>query len=185
MLCPTAPALPWVAWASLPHLHGSSAPRRLPPCPARGAALGARFPIPGLLRWCVGSPQGSLAGRSAQIRLEEERRRDREAERLGGLEVNAQLELDGLLHRQVGGRGAFEEPIHVVGGAIVQVGTPCPIGHEATGLWIHSPKPVGTGWPLKYRLIPGFSWGKSKGAFPIFPQHSPHFPDKVPSIFPT
>ena len=33
MLCPTAPSLPWVAWASLPHLHGYYAPLRLPPPP--------------------------------------------------------------------------------------------------------------------------------------------------------
>src|SRR3989442_11237791 len=31
MLCPTAPSLPWVAWASLPHLHWYYAPLRLPP----------------------------------------------------------------------------------------------------------------------------------------------------------
>src|SRR5713101_7955423 len=49
MLCSTAPSLPWVAWASLPHLPRSSAPRRLPPCPSRVASLVARFPIPCLL----------------------------------------------------------------------------------------------------------------------------------------
>src|SRR5947207_1018824 len=31
MRCPTAPSLPWVAWASLPHLRRDDAPRRLPP----------------------------------------------------------------------------------------------------------------------------------------------------------
>jgi hypothetical protein len=31
MLCPTAPSLPWVAWASLPHLPRYYAPLRLPP----------------------------------------------------------------------------------------------------------------------------------------------------------
>jgi hypothetical protein len=30
MLCPTAPSLPWVAWASLPHLRRYYAPLRLP-----------------------------------------------------------------------------------------------------------------------------------------------------------
>ena len=33
MLCSTAPSLPWVAWASLPHLPGYYAPLRLPPPP--------------------------------------------------------------------------------------------------------------------------------------------------------
>src|SRR5438876_1107469 len=44
MLCPTAPSLPWVAWASLPHLPRYYAPLRLPPCPSRGASLVARSP---------------------------------------------------------------------------------------------------------------------------------------------
>jgi hypothetical protein len=30
-LCPTSPSLPWVAWASLPHVHRYDATRRLPP----------------------------------------------------------------------------------------------------------------------------------------------------------
>src|SRR5712671_5746727 len=33
MLCPTAPSLPWVAWASLPHLRRYSTPLRLPSVP--------------------------------------------------------------------------------------------------------------------------------------------------------
>src|SRR5713226_1549343 len=41
------------------------------------------------------------------IRPEKERWGDGEAERLGGLEVDDQLELCGLLHGQVGGRSAF------------------------------------------------------------------------------
>src|SRR5215831_18186476 len=65
-LCPTAPSLPWVAWASLPHLPRYYAPLRLPPCPSRVASLGARFPIPCVLPTFVVSPQGSLPGRSAQ-----------------------------------------------------------------------------------------------------------------------
>ena len=43
------------------------------------------------------------------IRLRQQRRRDREAQRLGGLAVDDQLELRGLLDGQVGGLGAFEE----------------------------------------------------------------------------
>jgi len=66
MLCPTAPSLLWVAWASLPHLPRYYAPLRLPPCPSRVASLVARFPIPCLLLWFVVSPKGSLSGRSAQ-----------------------------------------------------------------------------------------------------------------------
>ncbi len=58
-LCPTAPALPWVPWAAVPHLPWYSAPRRLPPWPSRVAALGARFPIPCVLPWFVVSLTGS------------------------------------------------------------------------------------------------------------------------------
>src|SRR5712692_3896223 len=42
------------------------------------------------------------------VRLEEERRGDREAERLGGLEIDDELELHRPFHRQVGGLRAFE-----------------------------------------------------------------------------
>ena len=65
-LCSTSPSLPWVPWASVPHLPRYYATLRLPPCPSRVASLVARFPIPCVLLWFVVSPQGSLPGRSAQ-----------------------------------------------------------------------------------------------------------------------
>jgi hypothetical protein len=68
MRCPTAPALPWVAWVALPHLRRSSAPRRRPPCPSRVASLVARFPIPCLLPSFVVSLPGSWPGGSARSR---------------------------------------------------------------------------------------------------------------------
>ena len=37
-LCPTSPSLPWVAWASLPHVHRSYTTRRLPSVPLGGFA---------------------------------------------------------------------------------------------------------------------------------------------------
>ena len=58
MLCSTAPSLPWVAWASLPHVPRYSTTRRLPPCPARGASRVARFPIPCVLPDGWGVPSG-------------------------------------------------------------------------------------------------------------------------------
>jgi hypothetical protein len=51
MLCPTAPSLPWVAWASLPHLPRYYAPLRLPPPHLRGLRLLLAAPIPCLLRF--------------------------------------------------------------------------------------------------------------------------------------
>ena len=65
-LCSTLPSLPWVPWASVPHLPRYYATLRLPPYPSRVASLVARFPIPCALLLCVVSPQGSLSGRSAQ-----------------------------------------------------------------------------------------------------------------------
>ena len=49
------------------------------------------------------------------VRAHQERLRDREAERLRGLEVDDQLELGRLLDRQVGGLGALEDLVHVSG----------------------------------------------------------------------
>ena len=67
-LCSTAPSLPWVAWASLPHLPRYYAPLRLPPCPSRGPSLVARSPIPCSLPSFVVSPQGSWPGESSRSR---------------------------------------------------------------------------------------------------------------------
>src|SRR5207245_6101259 len=61
MLCPTAPSLPWVAWASLPHLRRYYAPLRLPPCPSRVASLVAHFPIPCMLPCVCGLPCGLVS----------------------------------------------------------------------------------------------------------------------------
>ena len=43
----------------------------------------------------------------------EDRGRDGQAERVGGLEVDDQLELGGLLDRQVGGLRAFEDLVNI------------------------------------------------------------------------
>src|SRR5439155_22135231 len=49
------------------------------------------------------------------IRPQQERWRDREAERLRGLHIEDQLELRRLLDREVGGLGALENAIRVHG----------------------------------------------------------------------
>jgi hypothetical protein len=51
------------------------------------------------------------------VRQEQDGRWDREAQRLGGLQVDDQLKFRGLLHRQVGGLGALEDLVHIGGRA--------------------------------------------------------------------
>src|SRR5262249_24981988 len=73
--------------------------------------------------------------------------RNREAEGLGGLQVNHQLEPCRLLDREVGSLGALENLVHVDGRAAEYVETAAPIGHEAAGvhvlsLWVHGWQPI-------------------------------------------
>src|SRR5882724_10489081 len=55
------------------------------------------------------------------VRPQPEGGRDREAERLRGLEIDHQLELGGLLDRQVGGPRALEDLVHEGGGALPDI----------------------------------------------------------------
>ena len=60
-------------------------------------------------------------------------RRNVEAERLGGLEVDDQLVLGRRLHRQVGRLLALEDAVDVAGGASILVDQVRPVGDQATG----------------------------------------------------
>jgi hypothetical protein len=64
------------------------------------------------------------------IGLEQERRGDRQTQRLGGLEVDDEFEFHGLLHGQVGGLRAFEDPVCIVGGTPPQRRHVGPVRHE-------------------------------------------------------
>src|SRR5437867_1784425 len=68
------------------------------------------------------------------IRTKEHCRRDRQPERLGGLKVDHQFELRGLLDGEVGGFGALENPIDEAGRLAVEVQVVDAIGDEAAGL---------------------------------------------------
>ena len=74
-------------------------------------------------------------------------RRYRQADLLSGFEVDNQLELRRLLHREIGGLGAFQNLVHVRSGAPVQVENVSAIVHEAAGfrilrLWVNRRKPA-------------------------------------------
>src|SRR5436190_18578370 len=58
--------------------------------------------------------------------------RNRETECLGRLKIDNELKLRGLLDRQVGRRGPFEDLIHVGGAAALQISKARSIAHEAT-----------------------------------------------------
>src|SRR5438132_14429924 len=60
--------------------------------------------------------------------------RNRQTERLGGLEVDDQLEPGGLLHRKIAGLGALEDLVHVGGGPSKLVGETRSVSHEASRL---------------------------------------------------
>src|SRR5258707_15389820 len=65
------------------------------------------------------------------IRPQQERLWDRQAEGLGGLEVDDQLELGGLLDGQVAYLGTLEDPVDVGRRAPEEIGHIGPVGHEA------------------------------------------------------
>src|SRR5215472_5925586 len=68
------------------------------------------------------------------IRSLQQRGRHREAERLGGLEVDDEFELAGLLDRKVGGLRALEDFVHEGGSAPLQVKRAWAIKHKTAGL---------------------------------------------------
>src|SRR5262249_18399999 len=115
---------PWFGWGGL---RGARECRAVPTstCPH------------GCVPCCIRSvPSPRLAVRLSDhlVREDKEVRRQRQAELLGCLEVNDQRKLHGLLHREVGWRGAFQELIYKGGGTATHVGPAEPIGHEATSV---------------------------------------------------
>src|SRR3981189_1978375 len=65
------------------------------------------------------SRDGSL---NHPVRAQHQRLRDRNAERLGGLQIDDQLELRRLLDGKVGWLRALEDLVHVCGGASDEIG---------------------------------------------------------------
>src|SRR6202158_3010316 len=86
--------------------------------------------------WWARAPSTGHASRSLDhlIRPLEERLGDRQAEGLGGLEVDDQLELRWLLDGQVGGFRALEDLVHVHGRTAEQVEVIGTVADEGPGL---------------------------------------------------
>src|ERR1051325_4630983 len=72
------------------------------------------------------------------IRPEQQRRRDGEAERLGGLEVDDELELRRLLDGEISGLCAFENFSNVTGDAVQLIEKVRAIRHQAASLHMQS-----------------------------------------------
>src|SRR5207244_170085 len=66
------------------------------------------------------------------VSAQQKRLRNREAEGLGGLEVDGKFELRGLLDGQIARLGALENLVYVNRGAPSQVANGSSISHEAT-----------------------------------------------------
>jgi hypothetical protein len=79
----------------------------------------------------------------------QKRRRDRQPEGLGRLQVDHQLVLGRLLDREVAGLGALEDLVHVGGGAPKQISKVRSIGHKAPGIDILPP------WKHRWQPGPG------------------------------
>src|SRR5713101_404557 len=68
------------------------------------------------------------------VRLEEQCLRDREFECLRGLEVDHQLELCGLLHREISGLGTLEDFVDIDGSAPNHIDEIRPIRHQSASV---------------------------------------------------
>src|SRR5882724_2020727 len=131
----------------------------------------------------LGSDQHALPGARPPsvndlIRASQERRRDRQPDRLRGSEIYDQLELRGLLDGQVGGFGALEELVHVDGRAPIQVKLVWAIDHETAGLRVLRRPPINR-WEAPLRrelcnlpsLIPEYGVRENQERARAFPGH--------------
>jgi hypothetical protein len=89
------------------------------------------------------------------VRPQQQRLRNCQAERLGGLEVDRELELTGLVDRQIGGLGTFEDPVHEIRGVPKQIGKVLSTSASALHLQEFRELPDGPGPVISEELLPG------------------------------
>src|SRR5262245_42334347 len=122
----------------LPHLTGDARTCRwriTGTLSGQGRATRARGPLQREGRCRLHSRRGHDRGLLYDlIRPFQQGRGDREAERLGGLGVDHQLERRRLLHGQVGGLGALQDLVHKRGAAPEEIEKARPVRHETPGL---------------------------------------------------
>src|ERR1700720_3173785 len=82
----------------------------------------------------MGQKEKSSASFDYLVSRGEQRRRDGQAERSGGLQIDYQLKLSGLLYRQIARLGALQNLIHVGGAAAYHLRKAHPIGHQTPGI---------------------------------------------------
>ena len=83
---------------------------------------------------------------------------NRQADLLGGFQIDHQLELRRLLHGEIRGLGAFEDLVHIRGGAPIQIGNARRITHK--------PANVQKFWRVIYRWEPAL-YCKVRGLFSV------------------
>src|SRR5262245_59542010 len=66
------------------------------------------------------------------IRPRQQGGRDRQAEGLGGFEVDDEFELCWLLDGKIGGLGPLQDLVHIASGAAEQIGQAWPVRHKST-----------------------------------------------------
>src|SRR5262249_32340586 len=74
--------------------------------------IGSKMDLPSLSEMCDDAPSGVVL-LNYLIRPQQQRRRDGETERFGGLEVDDELEFRRLLYRQIAWFGAFEDLVDI------------------------------------------------------------------------